>query len=166
MNDTAQLSSAEDSKKAADQKFCFSCGAVLHASATGCPKCGAVQPSLQNVVTTTYQPVSLADTGRQLPHHVFCRGCSASIHETAAACPKCGAPQAGIVARSGKNRMVAAVLAFFLGGFGAHKFYVGHIGQGILYLVSCWTGLPALAGIIEGIVYLTMSDQEFARRYS
>ena len=58
------------------------------------------------------------------------------------------------MANSSKNRVAAAILAIFLGDLGIHKFYMGKIGQGILYLVFCWTGIPAIVGIIEGIIYL------------
>jgi TM2 domain-containing membrane protein YozV len=34
--------------------------------------------------------------------------------------------------------------------------------MGILYLVFCWTYIPAVVGLIEGIVYLTQSDEKFA----
>ncbi|WP_256744091.1 NINE protein, partial [Cronobacter sakazakii] len=50
---------------------------------------------------------------------VFCRGCGKEIHESARACPQCGATQ---FTGGNKNRISAALLAFFLGGFGAHKF--------------------------------------------
>lgn len=62
---------------------------------------------------------------------------------------------------TGKNRMTAAILAFLLGGFGLHHFYLGNIGKGILYIVLCWTYVPALLGLIEGIMLITQSDEEF-----
>lgn len=63
---------------------------------------------------------------------VFCRGCGKEIHESAKACPQCGATQ---VTAGSKNRISAALLAFFLGGIGVHKFYLGKVGQGFLYLI-------------------------------
>ena len=47
---------------------------------------------------------------------------------------------------------------------GAHKFYMGKIGMGILYLLFCWTAIPGILGIIEGIIYLCESDEKFASR--
>jgi TM2 domain-containing membrane protein YozV len=64
-----------------------------------------------------------------------------------------------------KNKMTAALLAIFLGGWGVHKFYLGKTGKGILYLVFCWTLIPALIGFIEGILYLTASDEDFQSKY-
>jgi TM2 domain-containing membrane protein YozV len=64
-----------------------------------------------------------------------------------------------------KNKVAAGVLGILLGSFGAHKFYLGKIGQGILYLIFSWTGIPGIIGLIEGIIYLTKSDEEFARQY-
>lgn len=64
-----------------------------------------------------------------------------------------------------KNRIVAAILAFFLGGFGVHKFYLGRIGWGVLYLVFFWTFIPAFVAFIEFIIYLCTSDEDFARKY-
>src|ERR1700733_15103393 len=64
-----------------------------------------------------------------------------------------------------KNKVAAGLLAIFLGDFGAHKFYLGQTGVGILYLVFFWTFIPALVGLAEGIVFLTMSDYDFNVRY-
>ncbi len=61
--------------------------------------------------------------------------------------------------------MVAALLALLLGGFGAHKFYLGQGGLGVIYLLLCWTFIPAIVALVEGIIYLTMSDAEFSRKY-
>lgn len=66
---------------------------------------------------------------------------------------------------SDKNRVTAGVLAILLGGIGAHKFYLGQSGQGIFYLLFSWTGIPLLIGIIEGVMYLAMSEAEFQNKY-
>ena len=156
-------------QKSADQKHCFSCGVVIHASAQSCPKCGAVQPKT-SLVQTIAQSIHQEEKGTVdlLPNHVFCRGCGQPIHYQAFNCPKCGAPQhASTRVSSGgrKDRVAAALIAFFLGGFGGHKFYLGSVGIGIMYLVFCWTFIPALIAFIEGIIYLTMSDEDFTRKY-
>ncbi|SQD02762.1 Tfp pilus assembly protein, major pilin PilA [Escherichia coli] len=76
--------------------------------------------------------------------------------------PIVGAPQR---TASSKSRMTAALLAFFLGGLGAHKFYLGKVGQGFLYLIFCWTFIPAIVAFIEFFIYLCTSDEDFARKY-
>jgi TM2 domain-containing membrane protein YozV len=65
-----------------------------------------------------------------------------------------------------KNRTTAALLALLLGGVGAHKFYLGRALMGLAYLFFCWTFIPAFLGLIEGIIYLTMSDADFNLRYN
>ncbi|MCR5755510.1 MAG: NINE protein [Acetatifactor sp.] len=60
-----------------------------------------------------------------------------------------------------KSKIAAALLAIFLGGLGIHKFYLGKVGMGIFYLLFCWTGIPAIVGFIEGIVYLCSNDENF-----
>ena len=59
------------------------------------------------------------------------------------------------------DRITAGVLAVIVGGLGVHKFYLGKIGLGIVYLLFCWTGIPSVIGLIEGILYLVKSDEEF-----
>ncbi len=65
-----------------------------------------------------------------------------------------------------RNKVVAGLLGIVLGSFGVHKFYLGKIGMGVLYAIFFWTGIPALVGFIEGIVYLALSDEDFNRRYN
>lgn len=75
---------------------------------------------------------------------------------------------------SGKNRIVAAVLAFFLGCLGIHKFYLGMNKVGIIYLLVSIIGSffiigPLIIGIlslIDMIKYLMCSDEEFERVYA
>lgn len=64
-----------------------------------------------------------------------------------------------------KNRGIAAILAFFLGAFGIHKFYLGKPLQGIIYLLLCWTIIPGILGVIEAILYLLTTDEAFHEKY-
>ncbi|MHA1521086.1 MAG: NINE protein [Promethearchaeota archaeon] len=74
-----------------------------------------------------------------------------------------GNSYSGSFSSAPKDRMIAGILALLLGGLGVHKFYLGNIGMGILYLIFAWTGIPEIVGFIEGIIYLTKSDEEFYR---
>lgn len=72
---------------------------------------------------------------------VHCRGCGKQIHETAPTCPHCGAQQgvaqlANKGAVSDKEKMIAALLCWFLGIFGVHRFYVGKVGTGLVQLFT------------------------------
>lgn len=62
------------------------------------------------------------------------------------------------------HRKIAIVLAIFLGWLGAHRFYLGQIGWGILYLVIFYFFAPLVIvlGLIDAIRYMFMSDEEFA----
>jgi TM2 domain-containing membrane protein YozV len=94
----------------------------------------------------------------------FCYSCGVKIYEITAACPSCGALQHDLTSVR-RSRVTAAVLALFLGGIGAHKFYLGKVGQGVLSLFFFWTLIPGILGFIEFFVYLAMSEEDFAVRY-
>ncbi|AZA57385.1 TM2 domain-containing protein [Chryseobacterium shandongense] len=67
-----------------------------------------------------------------------------------------------------EKKVTAGILAILLGGLAIHKFYLGYTKTGIiqliLSLVTCGT-VGGLIGLIEGIIYLTKSDEEFDRTY-
>ncbi|WKE65624.1 TM2 domain-containing protein [Gallaecimonas kandeliae] len=72
------------------------------------------------------------------------------------------------------ERLVAALLAFFLGAFGAHKFYLGKTTAGIIMLVVflfgfILLGIPSfIIGVIafvEFIIYLIKPNEDFHREY-
>jgi TM2 domain-containing membrane protein YozV len=65
-----------------------------------------------------------------------------------------------------KNKITASLLAFFLGGFGAHKFYLGQTSKGILYLLFFWTCIPAVIALIEFCVLLGMNEEQFNKKYN
>ncbi|WP_254279677.1 zinc-ribbon domain and TM2 domain-containing protein [Haloarcula marina] len=99
----------------------------------------------------------------------FCHACGTQISAGAKFCPDCGAQQDGAVgSESGSrevDRVTAGIFAILLGGLGVHHFYLGNVGLGVLYLCFSWTFIPALVGVIEGIIYLTKTDEEFQRQY-
>jgi TM2 domain-containing membrane protein YozV/ribosomal protein L40E len=100
----------------------------------------------------------------------YCQDCAAVISSRAEICPKCGVRQPGVVVANGKavgkkSKIAAGLFALLLGGIGVHKFYLGRAGVGILYLLFCWTFIPAIIALVEGIIYLTMSDENFAEKY-
>ena len=68
----------------------------------------------------------------------------------------------------GRSRGVTALLAILLGWLGIHYFYIGKTTGGIVFLlltvISCGS-IPALLGLIQGIMMLCMTNQEFENRY-
>jgi TM2 domain-containing membrane protein YozV len=65
-----------------------------------------------------------------------------------------------------KDKNVAAILALFMGGIGVHKFYLGRIGAGVLYLIFSLTFIPAILGLIDFFVLALMDRDEFDRRFN
>lgn len=65
----------------------------------------------------------------------------------------------------GPDRVTASVLAILLGGLGIHRFYLGETALGILDILFCWTGIPSLVALIDGIVWLFESDEVFYRSW-
>jgi TM2 domain-containing membrane protein YozV len=69
------------------------------------------------------------------------------------------------------NKIPAGICGILLGGFGVHKFILGYTGAGLVVLLvsllSCFILAPVmhLIGLIEGIIYLCKSDEEFVRVY-
>lgn len=63
------------------------------------------------------------------------------------------------------KRVMAGVLAILLGGLGVHKFVLGMTSAGIIMLLIGCTGISSVIGLIEGIIYLTKSDEEFIQTY-
>jgi len=66
--------------------------------------------------------------------------------------------------RGNKSKAAVTLWGIFLGGFGAHKFYMGSWGWGIVYLLLCWAYIPFLVALVEWIRYVLMTDEEFARK--
>ena len=108
--------------------------------------------------------------GTQLAAQVsFCANCGVAVN-SAPAQPTAAQPTAGQPTYNSstapigvKSRIAAGVLGIVIGGIGIHKFYLGKVGMGILYLLFCWTGVPSIIALVEGIIYLTQTDEAFAK---
>jgi len=64
-----------------------------------------------------------------------------------------------------EKKVVAGVLAILLGWLGVHKFYLGYTKEGIIQILLNIVCLAGIFGLIEGIIYLTKSDEEFVATY-
>lgn len=74
-----------------------------------------------------------------------------------------------------RNKIAAGVLGILLGSLGIHKFILGYTKEGIIMLVvtlivgtitfGLGAGIMGIIGLIEGIIYLTRSDEDFVRTY-
>ncbi len=114
----------------------------------------------------------------------YCTKCGAINDETAQYCTNCQAPltpvggyqpmqsvNPGAIADwkslGADKKIIAGICGILLGGFGVHKFILGYTTEGIIQLVigvvTCGAG--GIIGLIEGIIYLTKSDEDFVRTY-
>jgi TM2 domain-containing membrane protein YozV len=96
----------------------------------------------------------------------YCRACGSPIDPRAQICVHCGVAQYPAAVPHPKSRVTAGLFALFLGGFGAHHFYLGHTGRGILYLLFSWTFIPAIIAFIEALVFFFSSDASFDAKYN
>jgi TM2 domain-containing membrane protein YozV len=141
--------------------FCSNCGQPVNPTAVACLSCGASPKG----------------------HKKFCGTCGVPVSEVQVICTRCGAAIAKSKVASGggndvfgeRNQYIAALLAFLLGGFGAHWFYLGFQKQGIIYI--CITiiggilllGIPSLVmwiiALVEAIRFLCISQETFNSKY-
>src|SRR5215212_6586968 len=114
-----------------------------------CTKCGSPNDDLAQYCTTCQAPLTSAGTGYQPMQSV----------------------NAGAMmdwkAMGADKKVPAGICAILVGWLGVHKFILGYTTEGIIQLVlgivSC--GLTSILSIIEGIIYLTKSDEDFVRTY-
>lgn len=119
--------------------FCKNCGTEINENAAACLSCGYAKGNGDK----------------------FCANCGASINEGAAICTSCGAPVKNSPAANGeqKSKLVAVLLAFFLGGIGIHDFYLGYNKYGIIKIIlTCCTGVGGgIWALVDFIRLLTGS---------
>jgi len=145
--------SVTEVKAAAEYKECPFCSEQILASAKKCRHCGETLDAALRSVEEIRRSVE-----RQQHQS------TTVVMNTAASAVSAVSPDDKTV-RGEKSRHTAALLALLLGGIGIHKFYLGQSFQGIIYLLLCWTFIPAVISFIEGINYLMMSEQKFTQLY-
>jgi TM2 domain-containing membrane protein YozV len=99
-----------------------------------------------------------------------CPYCAEEIKTGASKCKHC---QSKLTKSTRKNRShhnkskgVTILLTLFLGGIGAHKFYLDRGGQGILYLLFFWSLIPAIIAFFELFRFAFMSEERFDEIYN
>ena len=139
-------------------KYCINCGEKLDDGTELCISCGANQKS---DVEGEHKERGKGEK--------YCHSCGELLRKNADACSRCGSQQtvSGSTSQSdGSGQTIAGILAIFLGGFGIHKFYQGNMKIGMLYLLFCWTVVPAVIGLGEGILILLADSNEYEREYA
>jgi TM2 domain-containing membrane protein YozV len=132
--------------------YCRNCANPVDDRAVACPKCG-VNPR----DGTAYCQACSKPT---LPNQVVCRECLSTLAR----------PYPVYDPRAG-NKIAAGLCAILIGAFGVHKFVLGYSGAGTIMLLvtvlTCGACYPimSLIGLIEGIIYLTKSDEDFVNTY-
>ena len=120
-------------------RYCTKCGAINDDTAQYCSSCQAVLTQ----VSTGYQPLQSVD-----PHALT-----------------------DWKSMGADKKIVAGIIAILFGAFGVHKFILGYTTEGIIMLLvsvlTCGIAgvVMTIIGIVEGIIYLTKSDEEFVRTY-
>ena len=101
----------------------------------------------------------------------FCTNCQSALGPTTGGYQPMQAVNQGAMsdwkAQGADKKLVAGICGILLGGFGVHKFILGYTTEGIIQivitLVTCGAG--SIVGLIEGIIYLTKTDEDFVRTY-
>ena len=123
-----------------------------------------------------------------MPNQNYCPNCGAPLEEGSNVCPHCGSivgpepaqnqyqqPQYqqqpvyqnfGYQPLPAKSKIAAGLLHLLIGGIGVGNFYMGNIGLGIVDILFCWTGIPAIVNFIRGIIILCSSDESFCQKYN
>lgn len=120
-------------------RYCSKCGAINDDTAQYCSNCQAVLTS----VSTGYQPLQSVDPSALTDWKSM----------------------------GADKKLVAGILAILVGSLGVHKFILGYTTEGIIMLLvtvlTCGIAgvVMSVVGIVEGIMYLTKSDEEFVRTY-
>lgn len=175
-----QLSAPEEC--AGRSSKCRGCGQAFQVP-TPPPPPPVLGERLQEQLTVPHnQWANEAATSVNRPATKYCFACAAPIDARAEICPKCGVrqptaplapttPTDPAIRQASGNKTAAGICGIFLGALGIHKFVLGLTTPGIIMLLvsvlTCGFGaIPmSIIGLVEGIIYLTKSDEDFYEIY-
>ena len=126
-----------------NQNYCPNCGAPLEEGSNVCPHCGSIvgpEPAQNQYQQPQYQQPQYQ---QQPVYQNF-----------------------GYQPLPAKSKIAAGLLHLLIGGIGVGNFYMGQIGLGIVDILFCWTGIPAIVNFIRGIIILCASDESFCQKYN
>ena len=155
-------------------KFCPRCGTTVETTAQFCRACGSTLPPTpagEEQPTREYPPPpSFEQSQSSYP----------PSYEPPSAYPPAPqgytqpygyTPTPGAKPAGADKKLAAGLCGILVGGLGIHKFILGYNTEGLIMLLvtllTCGFGaiVTGLVGIIEGIIYLTKSDEEFVNTY-
>lgn len=65
-----------------------------------------------------------------------------------------------------RNKITTILFAFFLGGLGIHRFYLGQNKKGLFYLLFSWTFIPMFIGFFDALAFIILPDERFNEKYN
>lgn len=136
-------------------KHCINCSEEIADQADVCPECGVNQHTSLD-----------GSHGERGEDEIYCANCGELIYKQAEICPECGVGQSSRSTATDTDQVAAGILAILLGGLGAHKFYQGNTKNGVLYLCFFWTMIPAILGLVEGILVLIADEEEYEQKFA
>ena len=113
-----------------------------------CTKCGAVNDDMAQYCSTCQAPLTPVVSGGYQPMQSVNPGAITDWQ-----------------AMGADKKITAGICGILLGWLGIHKFILGYTTEGIIQLILGFCGIGWIIGVIEGIIYLTKSDEEFVRTY-
>ncbi|MBR6503421.1 MAG: TM2 domain-containing protein [Firmicutes bacterium] len=137
------------------EKYCPNCGTAVTETMKFCPNCGIRVEGL-------FEEVRQQSETRQGPSFDGQQGQAYQYANYNADYSAMNSVDPNWPVRS---KIAAGVLGIVLGGLGIHKFYLGKIGLGIVYILFVWTGIPSFIGLVEGIIYLCTDDLTFQLKH-
>jgi TM2 domain-containing membrane protein YozV len=118
-----------------------------------CPKCGKDSKIKKSIAHKTDFGYSLNGEG----------SCSCGLVFDAISRDPGSSQSSQNLAYYPSRRSTAGLLSLLLGGLGVHHFYLGKPGAGFLFLILCWTFIPAIISLFTAIQYFSMTDDTFNR---
>lgn len=119
--------------------YCKNCGEQMNDNQAICVKCGVK-----------------AGTGNS-----HCAHCGNAIDPLATVCMNCGMAVKKGGNLGGQDKMVMALICFFLGGFGVHNFMMGESKKGVVKIIATIVSCGSIGGILSLIDFIRILTDSY-----